>query len=119
MSRFERFVLAVMWPVAVGLLGMAILETLGAWFVRPHSLDWAGVAGQNQTWEHQESMYAGEKLGREVLGLSSRYPMPQVIALILAVGTALMRSGLLRKEAGSEKAAEVEKLPLIVTDEVK
>lgn len=86
MSRFERFVLSVMWPVGAGLLGMAILETVGLWlrFSPPEQiglLSWGLDVGR---WPILPV------LARRV----EEWPVPQIFALALGLITALLRSGL-------------------------
>lgn len=115
MSRFERFVLAVMWPVAVGLLGLALFESLGALIGR------AGIVGNLVPVPGSNSSIGGtiegwEESGREMMSQSAGYPFPQILAVLLAVGTAVLRSGAWRGGRGKSGKEEVVDVPLIIEE---
>jgi hypothetical protein len=123
MRPIERWVLAIMWPLAVGLLSMAVLETLGAWLgpvtpSRTHVVDSVTVNGTQAVTSSASTPGALsilEECGREIVGRTSAYPVPQVVAVVTAVLTAVLRSGAL--SGSSAMAKDIEKLPSLLADE--
>lgn len=135
MTHPEQILLSIMWPVAVGLLGLALLETAGVLFGRnahsalrviPGLADGVNVTAQGEgqafvpytrTGSASGPLAVLEDCGREFVGRTSAYPVPQAFAVVLALGTAILRSGMWRgRKSGEMEGADV---PLIVVDEAE
>lgn len=116
MSRFERFLLALMWPLAVGFLGLALLEIFGAWVG-----DRGTVMGSLQEMRINDNATIGSEgqldLGREIASQAGIWPVPQITALLLALGTAVLRSGLWTAGGKKQRKGEMDNLPPLVVDD--